>query len=103
MDVALEEPPEDPEDWTEEQWLEWLANSPQDPETGHAHPMSRVVTRAGGGVVAAAMFGLEKAIYGERPKVEIVAEADADGLDLPPGELDLDDPAASWLVLPDEG
>lgn len=102
MDVALEEPPEDPDDWTEEEWLAWLAQAPLDPETGRAHPMSRART-AGGGVLAAAMFGLERAIYGERPKAEIVAVADADGLDLPDGALDADDPAASWLVLPDEG
>ncbi len=101
MTLALEEPPEDPDDWTEEQWLAWLAQAPLDPETGRAHPMSRA-RQAGGGVLAAAMFGLERAIYGERPNVEIVAVADADGLDLPDGELDLDDPAASWLVLPEE-
>ena len=102
MNVVLEEPPEDPDDWTEEQWLVWLAEAPLDPETGRAHPMSRA-RRAGGGVLAAAMLGLEQAIYGERPKAEIVVEADADGLDLPDGELVAEDPAASWLVLPDEG
>jgi hypothetical protein len=49
------------------------------------------------------MLGLDQAIFGERPKAEIVVEADADGLDLPDGELDVDDPASSWLVLPQEG
>jgi hypothetical protein len=46
------------------------------------------------------MLGLEQAIYGERAKVEIVAEADADGLDLGDLDLDLDDPAASRMILP---
>jgi hypothetical protein len=103
VDVALDEPPEDPEDWTEEQWLEYLAVAPQDPETGRAHPLSRTASRAGHGVLAAAMFGLERAIYGEVQKAEIVVEADTDGLDLPDGVLDVDDPSASWLVLPEDG
>jgi hypothetical protein len=53
-------------------------------------------------VLGAAMFGLEQAIYGERPKVEIVAVADADGLDL--GDLDLhdDDPGSSRITLAPE-
>ena len=45
------------------------------------------------------MLGLEQAIYGERPKAEIVAEADGDGLDDGDLELDLDDPAQSRIAL----
>lgn len=57
-----------------------------------------------GRALAAGMLGLDQAIYGERPKVEIVAEADADGLDLGDIDLDLDDPASSRMTLdPDEG
>ncbi len=49
------------------------------------------------------MLGLDQAIYGERPKVEIVAEADADGLDLGDIDLDLDDPTKSRMSLdPDD-
>ena len=99
MGVVLEEPPEDPEDWTEEQWREWLANAPADPETGRAHPLSRVTSSSGGVALGAAMLGLEQAIYGERPKVEIVAEADADGLDLGDIDLDLTDPQTSRVHL----
>ena len=51
-----------------------------------------------GRALAAGMLGLDQAIYGERPKVEIVAEADADGLDLGDVDLDLEDPAR----LPDD-
>jgi len=57
----------------------------------------------GGRAMAAGMLGLDQAIYGERPKVEIVAEADADGLDLGDIDLDLDDPASSRMTLEDEG
>ncbi len=102
MTAVLDEPPQDPDDWTEEQWREWLVNAPPDPETGRAHPLSRARTTAGGLVLGAAMFGLEAAIYGERPKVEIVAEADASGLDLGDIELDPDDPASSRMTLPPE-
>jgi hypothetical protein len=56
-----------------------------------------------GRALAAGMLGLDEAIYGERPKVEIVAEADADGLDLGDVDLDLEDPAGSTMTIgPDE-
>jgi hypothetical protein len=102
MTEVLELPPEEPDgsdDWTEEQWRAWLAQAPADPDTGRAHPLTRATSSPSGVVLGAAMLGLEQAIYGERPKVEVVAEADADGLDL--GDLDLDgeDPASSRLTL----
>ena len=56
-----------------------------------------------GRALAAGMLGLDQAIYGERPKVEIVAEADADGLDLGDVDLDLEDPAASRMTIEDDG
>lgn len=99
MTAVFDEPPQDPDDWTEEQWREWLANAPADPESGRAHPLTRAASSPSGVVLGAAMLGLEQAIYGERPKVEVVAEADADGLDL--GDLD-DNPALSRLTLPSE-
>ena len=52
-----------------------------------------------GRALAAGMLGLDAAIYGEKPKVEIVAEADADGLDLGDVDLDMDDPAASRMTI----
>ncbi|MEX2294221.1 MAG: hypothetical protein WD691_10585 [Acidimicrobiales bacterium] len=100
MTAVFDEPPQEPDDWTEEQWREWLAAAPPDPDTGKAHPLSRARASAGGALLGAAMFGLDQAIYGERPKVEIVAEADADGLDLGDIELDMDDPASSRMTLP---
>ncbi len=99
----LDEPPRDPDDWSEEQWREWLAAAPPDPETGRTHPLTRAQTSAGGTMLGAAMLGLEQAVFGEKPKAEIVAEADADGLDVGDIDLHLDDPAASRMVLPEEG
>ena len=55
-----------------------------------------------GRALAAGMLGLDQAIYGERPKVEIVAEADADGLDLGDVDLDLEDPAQSRMTVADD-
>jgi hypothetical protein len=101
-EVLDQEPPQDPEDWSEEQWREWLLAAPPDPDLGRSHPLSKV-RHGSGAVVAAAMFGLQEAIYGERPKVEIVAEADADGLDLGDIDLDLEHPEVSRLELPPEG
>lgn len=98
--VIDEEPPQDPDDWSEEQWLEWLAQAPQDPETGRAHPLTRAASTPGGTMLGAAMLGLEQAIYGERPKPEVVVVADADGLDLGDLDLDPDDPSESRLNLP---
>ena len=97
--TVVEEPPEGWDDWTEDQWREWLANAPADPDTGKAHPLTRAARTAGGSVLAAAMLGLEQAIYGERPKAEIVAEADGEGLDDGDLELDLDNPAQSRISL----
>ena len=53
--------------------------------------------------LAAGMLGLDAAIYGERPKVEIVAEVEADGLDLGDLELDLLDPSRSRMTVDDPG
>ena len=56
-----------------------------------------------GRALAAGMLGLDAAIYGEKPKVEIVAEADADGLDVGDVDLDMDDPAGSRMTIdPDD-
>ena len=49
------------------------------------------------------MLGLDAAIYGERPKVEIMAEAEVDGLDLGDVELDLLDPSRSRVTVEDPG
>jgi hypothetical protein len=103
MTFVAEEPPQDPDDWSEEQWREWLANAPPDPETGKAHPLTRLASTPTGAALGAAMLGLDQAIFGERPKAEIIAEAadPGEGLD-DPIDLDGDDPSASTIELAPE-
>jgi hypothetical protein len=94
---------DEPDDGSEERWLEWLDTAPVDPDTGRAHPLTRATSSPSGTVLGAAMLGLEQAIYGERAKVEVVAEADADGLDEGRVDLHADDPAASRISLRPDG
>jgi hypothetical protein len=100
----VSEPPADPEDWTDDQWLDWLAE--QDAAAGDAPrrddrpvptPRSLPAELLGG-----AMRGLAEALYGPRKReVEIVSEAPGDPLDDDPLELHLDpdDPTESRAVL----
>lgn len=103
MSVVDQGPPQDPDDWTEEQWREWLAHAPADPETGRAHPLTRVASTPTGVALGAAMLGLDQAIFGERPKAAVVAEAadPGEGLD-DLIDLDVDDPSASRIELAGE-
>ncbi|HJR26818.1 MAG TPA: hypothetical protein VJ804_15175 [Acidimicrobiales bacterium] len=99
MSVVAEEPPEGADDWTEDQWREWLAAAPPDPDTGRAHPLTRAVSSGGGSVLGAAMSAVDEAIFGERHKAEIVAEVPGDALDDGELALDLDDPSRSRIAL----
>ena len=99
MSVVADEPPEGADDWTEEQWREWLSEAPTDPDSGRAHPLTRAVSSSGGSVLGAAMSAVDEAIFGERRKAEIVAEVPGDALDDGDLELDLDDPARSRISL----
>jgi hypothetical protein len=96
------QPPADPEDWTDEQWLAWLeATDPGDPPESaprlagwRSHPV--------GSVLGAAMLGLRDAIYG-RPDNEVVIVQEAG--DDPPDDdlhdirLDPDHPERSEVVV----
>ena len=78
------EPPEDPEAWSDEQWLAWLAAL--DERAGpdeHAPRLARWRERPSTQVLGAAMLGLRDAIYG-RPEDEVVVVRDASGD--PPGD-----------------
>ncbi|GAC1596536.1 MAG: hypothetical protein NVS3B21_20420 [Acidimicrobiales bacterium] len=95
-------PPDNPDDWTEEQWLEWL--SVVDEEAGaepEGHPL-RHGRSAGTQLMGAAMLGMHRAIYGESdPQIMMVVDADGDPPD--PEELDVhldpEDPDASRVTV----
>jgi hypothetical protein len=90
------EPPTDPEDWTDEEWLAWLAE--QDAAAGDAgdrddadEPLPPRERSLPAELLGGAMRGLAEALYGPRRRdVEIVSEAPGDPLDDDPLELHLD-------------
>jgi len=94
-------PPEDPESWTDEQWISWL-EATDDPAAPAQAQQSRYPRRRPGRALGAAMVGLRNAIYG-RPDDQVVIVADAGGD--PPGDdthevhLDFEHPERSTVVV----
>jgi hypothetical protein len=99
---ARVDPPSDPEDWTDEQWLEWLEATDDPGEAPDGARPARRHSRHRGGAMGAAMLGLRDAIYGP-PDDQIVVVVDAPGD--PPGDdhpevhLDPEHPERSEVVL----
>jgi hypothetical protein len=97
--IPVDVPPFDPDDWTDEQWIEWLraTETVEDVDRrAYAPRLSSPVSA----VLGAAMMGLQKGIYGDVEKPEVVIEIDADGQD--DGVkvvLDPDDPSQSTIVV----
>lgn len=93
-----DQPPLDPEDWTDEQWLAWLAEqdeaatATEGDDAPAERPPRRIPTESfGAQIIGGAMRGLADALYGPQKKdVEIVSEAPGDPLDDDPLELHLD-------------
>jgi len=103
--VAVTDPPADPQEWTDEQWLDWLAEG--DAESAAAtgdeppSPSPRRERGAVATVMGAAMIGMAEAIYGPRDEAAEVVQAsggppDDDWLDL---TLDPDHPEDSVAVV----
>jgi hypothetical protein len=99
-------PPADADDWTDEQWIEWLKATDADATAEHGLPPAtlagRVVHSTGGQVLGLSMLGLAQAIYGQRDeKVVIVAEANSEPEKDRPFDLhlDADHPEQSFVVL----
>lgn len=97
------EPPEDPEEWSDEQWLAWLEALDEGavPDE-HAPRLARWRERPTTHVLGAAMLGLRDAIYG-RPDDEVVVVRDASGDppddDEPELRLDPEHPERSQVVV----
>ncbi|MGA2520225.1 MAG: hypothetical protein ABSG81_05325 [Acidimicrobiales bacterium] len=73
------EPPDDPEAWTDEQWIAWLqaTDDPDAPGGPRPHPR-RWRDRRTASALGAAMMGLHEVIYGRKDEVAIVIEAGGD-------------------------
>lgn len=103
---AVTDPPADPQDWSDEEWLDWLAEG--DAEAAAASgdapppPRSRPEHGAVATVMGAAMLGMAEAIYGPKDEAAEVVQAsgrpgdDDDWLDL---TLDPDHPEDSVAVV----
>jgi hypothetical protein len=103
----MEQPPEDPDAWSDEQWIEWL-HATEDEAGDHERVYAPRLSSPAGAVLGAAMMGLQKGMYGDVDKPEIVIEVPAKGKDDGTKiDLDPDDPSSSTVVLgtpvPDEG
>ena len=95
----MEQPPDDPDAWSDEQWIEWLHATEEEAGTDGRVFAPRLSSPAGV-VLGAAMMGLQRAMYGEVVKPEIVIEVAAKGRDDGPKvDLDPDDPSHSTVTL----
>jgi hypothetical protein len=95
----MEQPPDDPDVWSHEQWIEWLQATEAEPATEQRVFAPRLSSPTGV-VLGAAMMGLQTAMYGDIEKPEIVVEAPAKGRDDGTKiDLDPDDPSASTMVM----
>ena len=98
------EPPDDPEDWSDEQWLAWLRRTDAGESDVPSPPRTTAKwrDRPGATVLGAAMLGLRDAIYG-RPRDEIVIVQDVGGDppddDRPVVHLDPEHPELSTVVV----
>lgn len=95
----MEPPPDDPDAWSDEQWIEWLHATEDEADTDERVFAPRLSSPAGV-VLGAAMMGLQKGMYGEVEKPEIVIEVAAKGRDDGTKiDLDPDDPSVSTVVV----
>lgn len=102
-DDGLNQPPADAQDWSDEQWLEWLVATDQvpqaDPGEARWEPRAHSVPTR---MLGAAMTAMHDAIYGPARRDEVVIQAPSG----PPGEpedvevhLDAEHPERSRAVL----
>jgi len=97
-----EDPPEDPEAWSDEQWIAWLeaTDGPDRSDDGRRRPRSWRERRPAS-ALGAAMLGLHDVIYGRRDEAAIVVDAGGDPPrdGLPEVHLDPDHPERSEVIV----
>lgn len=100
------QPPDDPDEWGDDQWIAWLEETDVGddghPEGEHPRVVARWRDRPSATVLGAAMLGLRDAIYG-RPDDEVVIVQEAPGDppddDTPVVHLDPEYPERSEVVV----
>lgn len=99
------EPPSDPDEWTDEQWLGWLKATDDvlsdEPEESISKIVRQIVQSTPGQVIGQAMLGMAQAIYGHQDEdVVIVVEGNGEATDDEPFavRLDPDHPERSSVV-----
>jgi len=96
-------PPEDPEQWTDQQWIDYLkATDDEDEPELPVTPMGKVTRSSGGQVLGQAMLGMANAVFGRHDDEVVVVEEGPSG----PGDdepftvrLDPDHPERSTVVV----
>ncbi len=96
-------PPEDPESWTDDQWIAWL-DATDDPDATDPDAVTPKHWSRGrsASMLGAAMLGLHEVIYGPHGnEIAIVVDAGGDppGDDLPEVRLDPDHPERSEVIV----
>jgi hypothetical protein len=95
-------PPDDPDEWDDQEWIDWLQEvEAEAPPLPDGHPL-RPRRSAPVAILGAAMVGLHKAIYGDQePEIVMVIESSGDPPDPERLEvyLDPDDPDASMVTV----
>ncbi len=102
----VDAPPDDPEEWSDEQWQAYLqATADAEADLDAAGPAEgatgfrKLKSSAAGAIAAAGMLGIEQALFGEKPKEEVVAEAQSDDPDRDLSHFDRDDPSSATISL----
>ena len=96
------QPPADPEEWSDDQWLAWLDATDPEAEPDHGPRLAAWRSHPVGSALGAAMLGLRDAIYGRPEEEAAVIEkapggpAGSDDHDL---RLDPDHPERSQVVV----
>jgi len=90
MDIV--NPPADPNEWSDEQWIEWLVATDGEAEIDQTPSvLKKVAGTKSGQVLGQAMLGMSNAIYGTKDaQVQIVVENTAKTLEEEPFVVNLD-------------
>lgn len=105
IDMDIVQPPSDPNEWSDEKWLEWLKATDEIPfdefEESISEVVKRIVQSSPGQVIGLAMLGMAQAIYGrQQDEIVIVVEGNGECADDEPFavRLDFDHPERSSVT-----